>query len=280
MYLNRKTAFSDNIYIYMRPVYIVKLGGSLITHKDRAFSARIDVVQNIATVIKEVYDPRERQLYLGNGAGSYAHVPATEYQTKRGFRDENSLIGASKVKEAALKLHGLCLEVLVETGVPAFSFSAGSFVLGLGEGNEGFLTPLIHSAEIGLVPLFYGDVIIDKQIGFTIYSTEKIIGILVRELFRRDRTAKITVLHLGTTDGVLDGEGRTIEGITEEIYPAVKHSLGASHGYDVTGGMLHKVEESLILARLGARVVIANGERFHRGYLLEPEKQKRLTLIE
>ena len=65
---------------------------------------------------------------------------------------------------------------------------------------------------------------------------------------------------VGNTDGVYDERGNTIDKITPKNFAEVKKVLGGSKSIDVTGGMLHKVEESLNLAKkLNIKTLIING---------------------
>jgi isopentenyl phosphate kinase len=258
-------------------ILIIKMGGSLITEKNKAYIANLSIINHIAGVIKEIYRLGRYQLYLGQG--SFAHIPAHKYRTIEGLIGKESVYGACVVKEMALKPHMICLEVLLRYKIPVFSFMGGSFLYSkAGETEESLLYPLFYAAKIGLIPIFYGDPIIDIKQGFTIYSTEKFIKQLVIELLEKS-TLPITVLHLGITNGVLDTQGNTIPLITSENFVKVKNALRGSESIDVTGGMIHKVEESLQLAKMGVKVVIANGKKFNEEMVYSFEKNPDLTII-
>jgi isopentenyl phosphate kinase len=59
----------------------------------------------------------------------------------------------------------------------------------------------------------------------------------------------------------------------------VKSVLNGSECIDVTGGMFHKVEESMRLAKMGVRVVIANGKKFNVEMVSNFENNPNLTII-
>ena len=69
----------------------------------------------------------------------------------------------------------------------------------------------------------------------------------------------------GKTDGVFtsdpgkDSSAVHIPEITQESFPEIRNHLSASDGIDVTGGMIHKIEQALELARNGASVHVING---------------------
>ena len=239
--------------------YILKLGGSLITDKTKPNTLKPEVINDILQELKQAYVQTKANWLIGNGAGSFAHVPAKKYQTIKGIINDQSVYGAAVVKESALNLHYQILAAGIKQGLPTFSFSASSFVqAGDYEPQKVFLSPLLQALKINLIPFFYGDVILDKKRGFTIYSTEKIIEIVAQELLDY-KYKNITVIHLGITDGVLNKQHKTIPLITQANFKELKAQLTGSHGVDVTGGMLHKVEESLKLSKLGVKIIITNG---------------------
>ena len=109
-----------------------------------------------------------------------------------------------------------------------------------------------------MLPVVYGDVILDSQAGCTVFSTEKVLGHLGLKL-KRDGFKVEKIIHCGKTEGVYDAKKRTIPVINSGNIDRYKSILKESHGVDVTGGMLHKVEETLKLARLGIPGLIIDG---------------------
>jgi len=101
-------------------------------------------------------------------------------------------------------------------------------------------------------------VILDLKTGCTIFSTEKVLTILAKEM--KDEY-KIRMIYCTNTDGVYNERGKTIKKITSKNFGRLKNSILEAKGVDVTGGMLHKVEEALNLAsKEGVETVIINGE--------------------
>jgi len=95
----------------------------------------------------------------------------------------------------------------------------------------------------GLVPLVYGDTLLDTVRGGTIASTEELFGWLL------PRLAPVRVVLAGIVDGVYDSDpllnpdAARLPVITPATLPDYSARLGGSHGVDVTGGMLSKVSE-------------------------------------
>jgi isopentenyl phosphate kinase len=97
-----------------------------------------------------------------------------------------------------------------------------------------------------LVPLVQGDVAFDTVRGATIVSTEDVFVYLVHEI----EPAKI--LLAGEVAGVYASAkmtGPTIDVITPATVKGYAAALGGSHGTDVTGGMVGKVQQMIRLVK-------------------------------
>lgn len=244
----------------MKELVLIKLGGSVITDKSREFTSREENIVRLAKEIKVIQKKIKGKIIIGHGAGSFAHTPAVKYQTKSGLIKKDSLIGVSIVEDAAKKLNMIVVKNFISQNIPIFSFSPASFLISDAQVySKSYLDPLKKALELGIVPVVYGDVVIDKKIGFTIFSTEKILSVLAKELKGK---YKIRMIYVTNVDGVYDGEGKTIPLLTNKNFNQIKTSILDSKGIDVTGGMLHKVEEALILAdKTGIKTQIINGNR-------------------
>jgi isopentenyl phosphate kinase len=237
----------------MKNLILIKLGGSIITDKKKDFTVREANILRLGKEIKSAIKTGKCKVIIGHGAGSFAHVPAKKYKTKEGLINKNSLYGMSVTEDAAKKLNAIVIKNLLKIRLPVFSFSPASLLISdAKEYIKSYLDPLKIALQIGIIPVVYGDVVIDKKIGCTIFSTEKILSILARELMGE---YKIRIIYASDTDGVYNGvgahdqKGETIEKITPANFSQVKKAILGATGTDVTGGMLHKVEESLKLAK-------------------------------
>jgi len=242
----------------MKNLILIKLGGSVITDKGKEFVAR---EENIVRLAKEIGKARKKfdgKIIVGHGAGSFAHTPASIYGTKQGIINKKSLFGMSVVEEAARWLNGIVIKKFVSQSLPVFSFSPASFLISDGlRYSKSYIDPIKEALQIGIIPVVYGDVILDKVCGCTIFSTEKILSILAQGLMGE---YKIRIIYATDTDGVYDEKGNTIEKITHANYEVIKKSILGATTTDVTGGMLHKVEESLKLSKkTGIETLVING---------------------
>lgn len=244
----------------MEELILIKLGGSVITDKGKEFTAREDNIKRFAKEISEAQKVFKGKIIIGHGAGSFAHTPAAKFETRRGIINDKSILGASIVEDSARALNAILTRNFLTENVPIFSFSPGSFLISDGERSiSSYFDPIRKALEIGLVPVVYGDVIIDKTQGFTIFSTEKVFETLVQKL---NETYKIRMIYVTDVDGVYDKKGNTIPVITRTNFDQLKTSILGAKGVDVTGGMLHKVEESLKLSEeFGTETLILNGNK-------------------
>ena len=241
-----------------KPITLIKIGGSLITDKNKPFSVNQRILEIIASEVRKSVDAGHA-LVVGHGAGSFAHVPAKKYNTHKGLVQEDSLEGIARVAYAAKELNLIVMKSLLDAGVNAVSmppismYMANNFELG-----TIYTEPFKKSLDLGVTPVVYGDMIFDDTHGSTIFSTEKILGYLGLELINQGYKIK-KIIHCGQTNGVYDLDGNTIPEINSQNFAAVQQSLGGSYGTDVTGGMLHKVEETLKLAQKGIPGMIIDG---------------------
>ncbi|MEI6690683.1 MAG: isopentenyl phosphate kinase [bacterium] len=253
-----------------KKLLLLKIGGGVITNKTKRYGLLEDVLVQLAREIADGYEQlKDTDLIIGNGAGSFAHYSAHEYRTAEGFVDERSKIGAGWVRFDAIKLNQLVFAELLRVGVPVFSFAPSSLMTVDNGKAEHVCMDVIESAlEKGMVPLVYGDVMIDKTKGCGIFSTEMVFDQLARRLV--EKYEEVRVIHVSSEDGVykhskckkhgarVDAD-EVVELITNDNLDKVTSLINGSHGIDVTGGMLHKVQECLELAKLGIKSLIVSG---------------------
>lgn len=241
-----------------------KWGGSLITVKDRPFTAREEVLQALARAVAQAREgyPQLR-LVLGHGSGSFGHTVARKYRTREGVFTPAQWQGFVEVARAAARLHQHVMQVLLEAGVPALSFPPSATIVARGgRVQTWFLEGLRMALERGLVPVIYGDAVLDVQQGGTILSTEDLFVALTPYLRPR------RILLAGREPGVwadYPHKTRLLERITPADWDRWAHTVGPSDAPDVTGGMREKVRLMLDLAlQWGVEGWIFSGEHPER----------------
>ena len=240
----------------------LKLGGSLITDKGALRTPRMDVINRLAEEIAAAcaQDPAIRMV-VGNGAGSFGHIPAKRYGTRQGVRTPEDWCGFAEVWHEAAALNRLVADALHAAGLPVVAFPPSASVTARdGQVLTWDLSPIRNALQAGLLPIIHGDVIFDTTRGGTILSTEDLFEHLAMQL------SPVRVLLAGIEDGVwADYPACTqlIPEITPESLPKVAAALGGSSATDVTGGMASKVQQSLALVNElpGLEILIFSGEK-------------------
>lgn len=247
----------------MKKLILIKLGGSVITDKSKPFTARPATILRLAKEIKAAKEKlgKDTVFILGHGQGSFAHIPAVRYQTQRGLINSNSINGFCETSFMAIEPNRIVMKEFLKVGLSVATFSPLSFLFAKDQKiSDVMLSGIKRCFDIGVIPVIYGDVIMDAKQGFCIFSAEKTLGILARELRKDYKIEKI--IECGNTDGVYDAEGKTIPEINSKNFEEVKKWITGSKSTDVTGGMIHKVEESLKLAKeTGFETVLINGNK-------------------
>jgi len=246
----------------MQKLILVKLGGSVITKKDKPFTARPKTILRLAKEIKSASKYFDGKILIGHGGGSFPHVPAAKYKTHLGLINKKSVWGFAQTSKAAVDINRIVLKEFLKAGLPAVSFSPMSFIFALQGRPKKILTePIDKALKLGLFPIVFGDVILDEgNKGFSIYSGEKILDCLAQKFSKSYKITK--VIMVGDTDGIYDNKGKTFRKITHNNLGKLKEFLGDPKGVDVTGGMLHKIEEMFKISRkIGIKTQIINGNK-------------------
>lgn len=251
------------------PITLVKLGGSLLTDKRQPETDRPSVIARLAQEIAAALpqndgDDRDGGLIVGHGSGSFGHVAAAHHEIHRGLeRPDEQRPGVSLTQQRAAELHrrvvGALSAALEPRGTGPFSIAPSSaLVTASGRPVSFSLEPLVRALTAGLVPVVYGDVVMDRDRGCAICSTERVFDALVDGLPEHGLQVS-RILWLGETEGVWGSGGQAIPRITPDTAEAALGSVGGSAGTDVTGGMRHRVETALELARRGITSWIGDG---------------------
>jgi isopentenyl phosphate kinase len=230
----------------MSELIFLKLGGSLITEKEKVATPRLKALARLASEIRAAQTQNPQlQVLLGHGSGSYGHVPAKKYGTRAGVHTEDEWNGFVEVWQQAAALDHIVMAALRAADSRAMAFPPSASV----SAADGMLTawdlePIRAALQAGLLPVVYGDVVFDSVRGGTILSTEDLFAHLAKEL----KPARI--LLAGDEDGIFsDFPTRTqlVERITPGSYATFPSALGSAAGDDVTGGMAGKVQSMLAL---------------------------------
>ncbi|MCI4334726.1 MAG: isopentenyl phosphate kinase family protein [Thermoplasmata archaeon] len=239
------------------PLTIVKLGGSVLTRKREEGKLRPKLVVRLSEEVAASPGP----LVLLHGAGSFGHPgalrsglaePPTVDRT-----DARRRRAAVVVSSSVRRLHVAVLSALTAAGVPAFSVPVGATAVNEGGRLSGFdPKPFAAALGRGLVPVSFGDVVLDERWGYSILSADTIVARLAIELHAA------RVIFVSDVDGVLDSthgsRPRSIPRVDERTLTDLLPRPGAP---DVTGGIRGKLEVVLRLAEAGVDAGIISGLR-------------------
>lgn len=215
---------------------VLKLGGSLITRKDRP-----ETVDEAAldAAVDAIADASPARLVLVHGGGSFGHPAASAHGVSRtdGTHDPTAV---REIHAAMGRLNAAVVERLSDrdvSAVPVRPFSAAA------RDVDGALSLCADSIatllDEGFLPVLHGDVVAHAGRGATILSGDEIVTSLATSL-GADRVGLCS-----TVPGVLDDSGTVIQRISS--YEAVADAVGESEATDVTGGMAGKVRALLEL---------------------------------
>ena len=170
----------------MKTITLIKLGGSLITNKNKPFTANKKVIERLSREIKTALKTYKGNLLIAHGSGSFGHTVASIYKTQEGIINKKSIKGFPLVADAARKINVIVMDKLLEVKLPVISFSPLSFIYTKNQKAKRSLVNSIEKAlSLELIPVVYGDVIMDEQKGFCIYSGEKTLNLLTTTLKKK-----------------------------------------------------------------------------------------------
>ena len=251
---------------------IVKLGGSVITDKNKENTARKRVIKRLIQEIKKA----DRRIILVHGAGSFGHIHAERYHLDKGFENEEQLKGFSITHLNVRRLNRIIIDCLQRQGIPSISIPPLS-VVEMSDGRLRYISTgcFVRALSLNLTPVTFGDVVFDEKRGFSICSGDMLVLGLSR-YFEPER-----VIFVIDEDGIFDkdpklhGNAKLLTTIDYRDLPSSSEMVYP----DVTGGMGGKIEVIKRLAEQGTEVVVVNGNK--RGRLYRSLKGERVkgTLV-
>ncbi|HWP78499.1 MAG TPA: isopentenyl phosphate kinase [Candidatus Nitrosotenuis sp.] len=227
---------------------LIKLGGSIITNKDRPLSPRTATVQKIAQHLKKIKEP----MVIVHGGGSFGHYWSVKYDmhTKPAKYD---LHGVSIVKNSMVELNKIILDCLAKVRLNPYCLPPTDFM----SGNKPIpikIKEVKKIAESGLIPVTFGDALWYGNKKSYILSGDRIMSIFAKVLRPR---LSVFVLNV---DG-LYSDLKT----KELIYEMKGNDVSIDDiPMDVTGGMKRKVQEATLISKMKLDVFFVNGNRPER----------------
>ena len=236
---------------------IIKLGGSVITFKDKPLTPNYPTIKKMTNIIKEL---RKRyKIIIVHGGGSFGHYWSVKYDMHTQpftYQDE----GVSRVRESMLKLNHIIVEMFISNELKPFCIHASSFVFNNLPCKERVLDIMEMIQNNNIIPITYGDVIHTSKGNFSILSGDTLMNILSVNLNPRSSifTTNVDGIYATLKNGNL--LSNIILNENKELLTATDNKIEFSNmSFDVTGGMKRKLSESINIVLSGIPVYLING---------------------
>jgi len=227
---------------------LIKLGGSIITNKEKPLSARQKTINNISKSLRKIDEP----IIIVHGGGSYGHYWSVKYNMHTKER-KYDLRGVAIVKNSMIELNKIILDSLLKNNLNPYCLPPTDFM----SGNKPILKKIKEIEKIaksGFIPVTYGDALWYGQKKTYILSGDKIMTHLAKILKPR-----LCIFALNEDGLYSDLKSKKL------IYELKnERPLISKNKMDVTGGMTRKLEEALKISKKGINVFFANGNKPER----------------
>lgn len=255
-------------------MFIIKIGGSVITDKAKQNSFKKDVIDNLAKQISK----SKKEIILVHGAGSYGHILAKKYNLNQGYKNHDQIHGFSLTHAMVQKLNSLVLSSLLENGISAVSLSPHNILKLKNHEFSSFNHDIFRDyLKLGITPVTFGDVVLDEKLGFSICSGDLLMQIL-SDCFKPEKA--IFVIDedgLYTSNPKINKYAELINSTT--MKKLTKLTVSSDKHDDVTGGMGGKIETIKNIAKLGIDTVLLNGNKPDRLFKVLIGKDTKSTTI-
>jgi isopentenyl phosphate kinase len=227
---------------------LIKLGGSIITNKEKPLSARRKTIEGLAKSLKKIDEP----IIVVHGGGSYGHYWSVKYDmhTKEKKYD---LRGVAIVKNSMIELNKIILDSFLKNKLAPYCLPPTDFMTG-NKPIQRKVKEIAKIAKSGLIPVTYGDALWFGQKKTYILSGDKIMTHLAKTLKPR------LVIFALNEDGLYsDLKSKKLIYELKGERPSISENK-----MDVTGGMTRKVEEASKISKMGMNVFFVNGNKSER----------------
>lgn len=255
-------------------MFIIKLGGSVITNKAKECCFKQDTMDQLSAEIKKA----NKQVILIHGAGSFGHILAKQYKLNDGLKQNKQIKGFCLTQAMVQHLNSLVLDSLHTHDVPAVSIPPHAVLRLLNHkfSHMGY-TIFKQYLDLGFTPVSFGDVALDTRLGFSICSGDLLVQILAAE-FKPEK-----VIFVLDEDGLYSANPKTddnavfIEKATTKDLERFSTRID-SHA-DVTEGMKGKLHTIRQIASQGIDTILVNGNIHNRLYHTLKGKKVRSTIV-
>ena len=223
---------------------LIKLGGSVITFKEKPLAANFEAIRSISHTLASVKIP----IILIHGGGSFGHYWSVKYNM-HSKPDQYDSHGISIVHESMITLNQIIVNYMIKVGMNPYTILPSMFTSGR-KPIAKKIKELKSIVESSVIPITFGDIVYIENKMYSILSGDALMSILSKIL----RPSK--VIFTLNVDGIYKDMRK------REIIKELKNNNSINFSkviQDVTGGMRRKVTEALKISDIGIDVLMVNG---------------------
>lgn len=238
---------------------VIKLGGSVVTEKDKPLTASPMMIE---AAMREIAESKLTRIVLIHGGGSFGHPVARQYSLQDGLRHHSQILGVAQTKQAMMELNKIVVDTGLSQGLPCVSVAPSPFVQTenkrITEMPTGILQGLL---SLGAIPVLHGDVVLDEKIGFCILSGDQLAARIATELDAHKVVLATDVDGVYEADPKLNPEATMIPLLDLAKAKELTSLKRDPKEGDVTGGMAGKILEMIAVVEHGGTAIFINGRR-------------------
>jgi isopentenyl phosphate kinase len=245
-------------------VVLIKLGGSVVTHKERPMTINRIAIDRIFKSLLSIKVP----IILVHGGGSFGHYWSIKYDM-HSKPDRYPSDGIAVVHESMISLNHIMVKSMIKFKLNPYAVPPFSFI----SGNKPLVKKIFELASMTrdkIIPVTYGDIVYRANHKYSILSGDEVMTMISHVLKPKK------VIFAVNVDGIYrDPQGKqVIRTIGEKSL--IKFS---NVNFDITGGMKRKVREALKISLGGMDVHFVNGLKPERLLKLIENKKTEGTVI-
>ena len=258
-------------------IILLKLGGSLLTDKNKPFFIREEVTKS---TIQQIIDANEKVILI-HGGGSFGHPLAKKYSISKGLDNSipNQIFGLTETHQAMIKFNSYLVNLFLERNYPVLSIQPSSIFIKNAENVITKSIDIIETAlDLNILPILYGDIIFDKQGSFSIISGDQIISELCENL---QKYCVSKVIFAIETDGIFINDGDSKDKnvkLASKIFSSELDDLDLADlekKIDVTGGIEGKIDFIKQICKFNVPIQLINGLK--ENYVYNSLKNEKVT---
>jgi isopentenyl phosphate kinase len=234
--------------LLLQELTLIKLGGSVVTFKEKPLASNIDAIDGISRALTQLNVP----VIIVHGGGSFGHYWSVKYDmhTKSANYDVH---GVSVVHESMIALNQIIVNSMINVGLNPYGIPPSA----LATGHKPIVSKIKHiyaMTQSKLIPVTFGDIVHVEGTKYSILSGDVLMTILARVL------RPLRVIFATNVDGIYkDSINRELVNEIQVAEKTKSIEFFKTSGIDTTGGMQRKVTEAFKIASHGMDVLMING---------------------